>query len=51
MAKSRRRTQTDVTAASVAADTQTHTRLSEGIIYEMPKREPVRDVDDYDYDQ
>ena len=33
-----------MTAASVAADT--HMRPSEEIIYETPKREPVRDVDD-----
>ena len=36
-----------MTAASVAADT--HIRPSEEIIYETPKRESVRDVDD-DYD-
>ena len=36
-----------MTAASVAADT--HMRPSEEIIYETPKREPVRDFDD-DYD-
>ena len=35
-----------MTAASVAADT--HIRPSEEILYETPKREPVRDVDDYD---
>jgi hypothetical protein len=50
-AKSRRGTQTDETAASVAADT--HIRPSKEIIYETPKREPVRednDDDDYYYD-
>ena len=35
---------TDVTEASVAADT----RPSKEIIYETPKREPVRDDADYD---
>jgi hypothetical protein len=47
--KSRRGTQIDATAASVAADT--HIPLSKEIIHETPKREPVReDNDDYDYD-
>ena len=35
-------------AASIAGYPQT--RSSEEIIYETPKREPVRDVDDYEYD-
>jgi len=49
MAKSRRASQTDDTTASVAADT--HIRPSKEIIYERPKREPVRqDKDDDDYD-
>ena len=42
-AKSRRGTQTDVTSASV-----TDIRPSKQIIYEMPKREPVRENDDDD---
>ena len=47
--KSKRGTQTYVTAASVEEDH--HTRLSKEIIYESPKFEPVReDVDDDDYD-
>jgi hypothetical protein len=44
-AKSRRGTQTDVTAASVTADT--HIRPSKEVIYETPKRKPVREDDDY----
>jgi hypothetical protein len=49
-AKSRRGTQTDVTAASVAADT--HVRPSKEILYETPKREHVREdnYNDDDYD-
>jgi len=43
-AKSRRGTQTDLTPASVAADT--HIRPSKEFIYETPKREPVRENDD-----
>ena len=43
-------TQTDVTAASVAADSQTHLRPSEEIINETPKQEPVRDDDEEVYD-
>ena len=46
--KSRRGTQTDVTAASVAADA--HIRTFKEIIYETPKRELVREEDDVDYD-
>jgi len=47
--KSRRGTQTDVKAVSVANDT--HIRPSKEIIYETPKGEPVReDNDDDDYD-
>ena len=48
---SRGETTTDVTEASVAADT--HIRSSKDIIYETPKREPVRkdeDENDDDYD-
>jgi len=45
--KSKPGTQTDVTEASVAADT--HIRSSKEI-YETPKREPVRDDEDDDYD-
>jgi len=44
-ARSRRRTQTDVTSASV-----TDTRHSKEIIYETPKCEPVREDDDDDDD-
>jgi len=44
-AKSRRGTQTDVTSASV-----TDIRPSKEIIYETPKREPVREADDDDDD-
>jgi len=49
-ANSRRGTQTDVTTSSVAA---TNIRPSKEIVYETPKREPVRvddaaDGDDYD---
>ena len=47
-AKSRRGTQTDETAAPVDADT--HIRPSKEIIYETPKREPVRQDDDDDYE-
>jgi len=43
-AKSRRGTQTDLTAASVA-----DMRPSKEIIYETPKREPLREDDDADY--
>ena len=46
-AKSRRGTQEDLTAASVAGDQ--NTCLPEEIIYVTPKGEPVRDDDDYDY--
>ena len=42
-AKSRRGTQTDVTSASVS---DTHIRPSKEIIYETPKREPVREDND-----
>jgi hypothetical protein len=42
--KSRRGTQTDVTEA-----TNPHTRQSEDIIYETPKREHVRNYDDDNY--
>jgi len=47
-AKSRRGTQTEVTSASVAADT--HIQPSKEIIYETPKREPVREDNDDDDD-
>jgi len=43
--KSRRGTQTDITSASV-----TDIRLSKVIIYETPKREPLREDNDDDDD-
>jgi len=46
-AQSRRGTQTDVTSAYVS---DTHIRPSKEIIYETPKREPVREYNDDDYD-
>ena len=48
MGKSRLETQTDVTSASVAGEQ--HPRPSEEFISENPKREPVQDVHDGDYD-
>jgi hypothetical protein len=37
-----------VTASSLAADSHTHIRPSEDIVYETPKGVSVRDDDDYD---